>query len=545
MRSKLKRTVMWTLGIHAGKHNSSLCLLENNEIRLFVEEERLSRIKYDSEPIKCMSEVSKFTTNIDNLIVTHCNNLNYITHLLKKNKVNVQTSAVVRNDIHHLSHAASAFYGSGFDEAVCVVFDGRGSELQVSNGLFAAETLSIYKASYPATFTPLFKRLTFDPSRFENFTDATVNYECEVVLTPHADIGAMYQAVANLQGFNNLDCGKTMGLAAYGNPNPKIPPLTVGETEESNLNVFTKDNKINTRLYPELQTDIRNSIQADLASAVQKATQHKALNYIKKAIAESNCKNVVISGGYALNIVSNKYYKDQLPEIKLFVDPLSSDGGLSFGSSKLLYHSSTQDTTKYQHQTLYLGPPRNIEKVQKVNVTAEQVAKLLTKGKTIAIYQGRSEAGARALGNRSIVFNPTLKNGKELINKIKNREWFRPFAGTVLQEHSLEWFDLDFNPFMTLNAQCKKPSDLAAIVHEDGTCRVQTLSRCQNKNFYNLIHAFYELTGVPVLGNTSLNVNGEPIVETLEEAYTALRCTDLDYLYLPETADLISPQDLE
>ena len=530
----------WLLGIHCGKHNSSICLLKDGEVQLFIEEERLSKIKYDSEPIKCIEQIKSISTHIDAVIVTHCSNENFVKHLLKKNGISFK-QFYTHNEIHHIAHAASAFYSSGFTEAVCVVFDGRGSEFALTNGAFGAETTSIYKASYPADFKLLYKKLVVDPQRGTNFTAVnSILRDAEIEITSHIDIGGMYQAVTNHQGFGNLDCGKTMGLAAYGSINKDIPELTVGNKKEANKNLFTNDNKINVYSYPGLVTNDLGQLQKDLAFAVQQETQNKALDYIKKAVKLSNTKNVVISGGFALNIVANKYYKDNLDDINLFVDPLASDGGLAYGAAKLMHDTNEGDLTVRKLNNLYLGPrqkPLTLEIGKET--TVKEVAYLLTKGKTIAIYQGRSEAGARALGNRSILFNPCLPDGKDIINKVKNRESFRPFAGTILKEKITEWFDIEENPFMTTNAVCLKREKIPAIIHVDGTCRIQTITREQNKNYYDLIYNFYKITDVPILGNTSFNVNKQPIIETFEDALDALKTTNIDYLYTPENKRLI------
>jgi carbamoyltransferase len=531
---------MKVLGIHCGKHNSSICLLKDGEVELFVEEERLSKIKYDSEPIKCLEEVGKHIRKVESVVVTHCGNSNFVKHLLSKNQISFDTF-LVYNDIHHIAHAASGFYSSGFEEAICVVFDGRGSEFPLTNQKTGAETVSIFKASYPNNFKLIYKKLIVDPSRGENFQGVSSYIkDSEVEITTHIDIGGMYQAVANHQGFGNLDCGKTMGLSAYGSQNTLIPDLVVGPKKESNRNLFTNDNKVNVHTYPELISEKWDQVQKDLAYAVQNSTQEKALSYIVKGIKMSKSKNVVVSGGYALNIVANKYYKDKLSEINLFVDPLAGDGGLSYGASKLIYYSATKDLKIRKLENIYMGPKRThrIEN-SSTKVDAHTVACLLNKGKTVAIFQGRSEAGARALGNRSILFNPCLTNGKEIINRIKKREKFRPFAGTILKEEAIKWFDIEENPFMTLNAKCFKSEKIPAIVHVDGTCRIQTLERKQNQKYYDLISAFFAITQVPILGNTSLNVDKQPIVETLSEAVETLRTTNIDYLYLPEEEKLL------
>ena len=176
-------------------------------------------------------------------------------------------------------------------------------------------------------------------------------------------------------------------------------------------------------------------------------------------------------------------------------------------------------------------------------MTKDEVAKILEK-EVVAIWQGRSEQGPRALGNRSILFNPRLQDGKDIVNKIKNREWFRPFAGTILHKYTKDYFDmagLDESPFMTYAVDVKKEKikEIPAITHIDNTCRVQTLKKEFNVHYYELIEEFFKLTGTPILLNTSFNLAGDPMVETIEDALDTLNRSELKYIYLPELNTLI------
>jgi len=155
------------------------------------------------------------------------------------------------------------------------------------------------------------------------------------------------------------------------------------------------------------------------------------------------------------------------------------------------------------------------------------------------LFQGRSESGPRALGNRSILFNPSNIHGKEIVNLIKKRKWFRPYAGTVLNEFKKDWFNFynkENTEYMTYAVEVKKEKQnlIPAITHVDGTCRVQTLTEEHNVNFYNLIKNFYKITGIPVLLNTSLNLAGKPLVEDLDDLIEILKETEIKYGYLPE-----------
>lgn len=167
------------------------------------------------------------------------------------------------------------------------------------------------------------------------------------------------------------------------------------------------------------------------------------------------------------------------------------------------------------------------------------VVELLLQQKVGAIFQGSSEIGPRALGNRSIIFDPRNPNGKEIVNIVKKREWYRPFAGTIMLEYVHEYFEmltLKESPWMSfaVKAKPKAYKDIPSIVHVDGTCRIQTVTKEQNKNFYELIEEFYKNTGVPVIFNTSFNLAGEPLVETIEDALNTINNSDISFLYLPE-----------
>lgn len=174
------------------------------------------------------------------------------------------------------------------------------------------------------------------------------------------------------------------------------------------------------------------------------------------------------------------------------------------------------------------------------NISQNQIVKdYILNQKIGAIYQGRSECGPRALGNRSIIFDPRIPNGKDVVNTVKQREAFRPFAATVLEEECHEWFDmigLKSSPFMTFSFKIleDKKGIVPSIVHVDNTCRIQTVNRDQNKNFYDIIKIFFEYTKVPMLLNTSFNLAGDPMVETPDDAIATLYYSKLDYVYFPE-----------
>ena len=227
------------------------------------------------------------------------------------------------------------------------------------------------------------------------------------------------------------------------------------------------------------------------------------------------------------------------------------------GAALILYHELTQNVYYYQEDkdragdNLYLGPAYDFTLQQlksigktyqaevKENVTHNDVVDLITDKNIVAIFQGRSENGPRALGNRSLLYDPTDPKGKDHVNEVKRREYFRPFAGTILEEDVHDWFDLrgmESSPTMMYAVNCQQGVEekIPAIIHVDGTCRIQTVNEKQNKHYYDLIKAFKEKSGCPIVFNTSFNLGGEPLVETLDDALRTLKDSKIEYLYLPE-----------
>jgi carbamoyltransferase len=310
--------------------------------------------------------------------------------------------------------------------------------------------------------------------------------------------------------------------------------------------------------YEEGESDLTKlQNRRDLAFACQKETQQQVLDLILSASKLTGKKKVVLSGGYGLNCVANYFYLERLNEegIELYVEPISNDGGTAIGAALLFYHDLTKSEKRHPRE-IYLGPSYSYsdkqisDLVEKYNGTAvdaddEKIVDLLREKNIVAIFQGRSENGPRALGNRSLLFDPTFVDGKDFVNSVKRREYFRPFAGSILEEYANEWFDLrgmESSPTMMYAVNCKPGIEekIPSVIHVDGTCRIQTVNKDQNFLYYRLINAFKEKTGIPILFNTSFNLGGEPLVETLEDALWTLQESQLEYLYLPEYGKLIS-----
>jgi carbamoyltransferase len=552
-------------------HNGSVALLVDGELVYYLEEERLSRMKYDGNPFRGMLDIMK-DYHVDELVIAGTSSElpslpwtgeDPYTSLVRKFNPNVKSIRLGHE--HHLGHAACAFYNSGFEQAIAIVVDGAGSfhTQQLNDEGFTAkgfETESVFACEYPAKFQPVYK--SYGDNESPRIFTGNMLFDSAVSITK------AYEGVSHYLGFGFIEAGKTMGLAPYGKQDPTIPPLFVNGRgskdifnpvypagsliEQSRYDVLKKENDSNDwHTDPEKLRDI----DKNLAFAIQRDTQDLVLNLIMAAVESTGIKNVVLAGGYGLNCVANYYFQKKLPhDIKLYCEPIAHDGGTTIGVAKLIHYNNTESTEISPQTSIYLGPQYDITKYldniedyefKVSDVTHEDVAKLIADRNIIAMFQGRSEAGPRALGNRSILYDPRDPDGKDVVNQVKGREWFRPFAGSVLSEDADDWFDMagmDESPFMmyAVNVAADKLKDIPAITHVDDTCRVQTVSEEQNPHYYNLIKAFKNITEVPVLFNTSFNLAGDPLVETIDDALITLDRSDIKYLYLPEIGKLIT-----
>jgi len=573
----------WIAGIALG-HNAGVCLLKDGEIIFSVEEERLSKFKHDGGPLLSMMKILDYTDKLDYLIISHLianpqdikeyTVLEYTREplyqgfarrlgLIEQSKPLVEQSPQVINmvDNHHQCHSAIAFYNSGFQTAASVIVDSNGSSNMLTpNGEIYYETESIFDCSYTKGIKTLYKKVHCTKGKSYLLPDnhnADLNETFELEADEGPGIGKVWDAVTEFCGFHVNECGKTMGLSAYGAPNPNLPDLFQNDTANKDLikAFYPYRSELNTNKYNIL--DVLESADQDMAFKVQKETQEQVLKLIIKASEMSNNKNVVLSGGYALNCVSNYYYLDKLKEhdINLYVEPNSSDAGTATGAA-LLYHYRKGDINKRKRiESLYLGPEQKytgydvFQIIDSYNgqvndASYKEIAELIKEGNIVAIFQGRSEIGPRALGNRSILFNPTIKNGKDIVNKVKKREYFRPFAASVMKEYAHDWFDMKGlkespNMMYAVNVKEDKKNLIPAVLHVDDTCRIQTVNKNVNEHYYNLIEEFYKLTGIPLLFNTSLNLAGDPLAETLNDVMEILTDSEMEYCYMPEHATLI------
>jgi len=537
---------MWILAFNT-THDASICLMKDGEVVLHLREERLTHCKHDSEVLYSIDLIKQYTDTIDFCVYSYLYNTklyaNFYIKLLNKMGVKILNVSSAESE-HHPMHACSGFFGSGFNDAVCVIVDGAGSEKP-----YGTENESIYHASIESGIFDL--RCLYK---------STVGYSTELVedkpkyVSPKRKIGiGMVYDAAGIACFGSTQAaGKVMGMSPYGRKNTSIKKFVdenggidkmftfFGPDHSSEMKEVDRIGVKHTSFHAR---DFYSS--ADLCYLTQKYFEEYVFELIEKALSLSHSNNLVLSGGCFLNCVFNYKLLKKLPEcINLYVDPLCDDGGISYGAAKLT--SFNQGIPNKKLDSVYLGQKMYIDRYYDhgEETSVKEVAELISNGNIVAIAQGKSESTQRALGNRSILFDPRNKRGKEIINTVKKRESWRPFAGTVLLEYAKEWFDMDKleeSPFMmyAVDVLPDKKKEIPSITHVDGTCRVQTVTEEQNPSYYKLIDEFYKLTGVPILFNTSFNLAGDTIVETISDALNTLRESKIEYLFLPELNRLV------
>jgi len=436
---------------------------------------------------------------------------------------------------HHMCHLASAYYPSGFDKALILSLDGVG---EMETGMYAYGK------------------------------DGEINIIHDDTKYPDS-LGLLYSAVTYYLGWkHHCDEGIIMGLASYGNPHDTIPNSDqtyyevfseiiqengkYGYTINRDWIVYHKERSkwVSEKFYDLMgpKRDYDDEVtkhHQNIAAALQLRLETVVLKHLKQLREEYDTDKLCIAGGVGLNCSMNGKIEQSGIFDEIFVQPASGDDGTSLGTCYLASKASGFDLKPKKDHNFYLGTvfsEKEIENAvktsgvnyQKPDNLYEATAKILAEGQIIAWYQGRSEFGPRALGNRSILTKPFPDSMRDYINgKVKFREYFRPFAPAVLKEHCSEYFDISQeSPHMLIacHVQPEKKEVIPAVVHTDDTCRVQTVGEDNNYRFRKLLEAFYEETDVPVLLNTSFNVKGQPIVNTPEEAIKCFQSTAIESL---------------
>jgi len=554
---------MLVLGIQKD-HHSSVCLYEDNKLIYYCEEERLTREKKTSNlPIMCINQVvDSFCKKIDVAVITGYDFESlgtcgaYLKHVKLINNVEEQVYSFYKS--HHLLHAAKAFYDSGFENSYVFVVDGRGSSFNLSNGEAAYETSSVYFFENPNNFRCLYKKcftnskinknlnlnLNYEHGKYFNINPLSFDKNTTIEITNENDLGHFYFETSRHFNFFREE-GKLMGLSAYGKENKHLKKILNSKEfwfkkygDKKNLK------QVNIKKYPELKCEKKNNKNLlDLSFLIQEKFENDYFNFIKKHYDEKLSNNLIITGGTGYNVVNNFKLKKKFKN--LFIEPLCGDEGNSIAACQFYLKQINPHIKFNKLENLFIGNKYNYDvkfndnEISSKKIKLNEVIDLLIKGKVVAIYQGNSEGGPRALGNRSLLLDPRIVNGKDIMNKIKKREKFRPFACSILQEKVNEWFDmggLKESPFMmyAVNALNVAKEKIKSVIHVDNTCRVQTVTKNYNSVLYNLLTDFYSKTGVPVLMNTSFNIAGDPLVETPYDAIQTLKKSKLEYIYFSD-----------
>jgi len=559
---------MYTLGISCYYHDSAAAVLKDGKVMAAVEEERFSRIKFDDGFPKlaidwCLKEagisaenidfvafydkpVLKFERLLDNYIgVSPRGFFSFLDVIPKwihkrlwvKDEINNHLKGFKGKIIfpdHHMSHAAHTFFTSPFDEAAILTVDGVGE--------WSTTTFGIGKD-----------------------TDVKLIND---IRWPHS-LGLFYSAFTYFLGFKvNEGEYKLMGLSSYGEPKYYDTILNelidVKNDGSIHLNMkyfaFTYDKYMTNQNFsdifgisPRKHDEKAEQIHYDIGASAQLVLEDILLKMVNHVYNKTRMKNLCLGGGVALNGVANYRILKEGPFENLHIPPSPGDAGSAIGCAQYLYHCHKKNKRIKQKDTerivnnIYVGPEYTNDDIklflEKNKIFYEflereqllkNTANLISEGNIVGWFQGKMEWGPRALGNRSILADPRDAKMKDILNeKIKHRESFRPFAPSILDEHVSEYFDTDItSPYMLLVAKIKKPDKIPAVTHIDGTGRLQSVSKEVNPLYYDLINEFYKLTNVPVIINTSMNVMGEPIVNTLEQAYGMIIKTDMDYIVL-------------
>ena len=582
------------LGISAFYHDSAACILKDGKILAAAQEERFTRKKHDSSyPYNAIKFVLKYANlslnevdqivffekpflKFERLLETYVAfaprgffsfakamplwikeklfQKNLLFNKLKNHDKNYKSDMNIYFSDHHLSHAASAFFPSPFEEAVIITADGVGE--------WATTTVAVGKKE----FLEIKKEIHF----------------------PHS-IGLLYSAFTYYTGFKvNSGEYKLMGLAPYGNPiyKNKVKKLIdikddgtfrMDQTYFNYSTGFKMTSEKFHKLFGQKPRDPNKEritqFHMDIAASIQAVTEEIMIKLAKAARTEYGIKNLCLAGGVALNCVANgKILRSKIFD-RIWIQPAAGDAGGSLGAALALWYlengnkrvSNSDDDMK----GAYLGNEFSQDEIEKeLNLAGanfetldyenliKKTSDLISNDKIIGWFQGRMEFGPRSLGARSILADPRSDKMQRNLNlKVKYRESFRPFAPSVLRDDLTEWFDMNVDsPYMLLVANISqhkkiemsddqkklfgidklniKRSEIPAVTHVDYSARIQTVDYKTNKRYYDLIKEFKKKTSCPILVNTSFNVRGEPIVNTPAESFNCFMGTDLDYLVI-------------
>jgi carbamoyltransferase len=552
------------LGINAVYHESAAALLVDGKLVAAVEEERFNRIKHGKtaefdNPHQMPERAIRFCLNHAGLAADDIDHVAYSfnpkmrntqyrkewwdprleeTFRLRLGQVQGAVEEVLGRPLkqsfhfvpHHMAHAASAYFPSGFDRAAILSLDGMGEVA----GSFLAKAVG------------------------------TRIQPVESIDYPHS-LGFLWEVISSYLGFSHYDASKVMGLAAYGNPEifrrKFQSALRVGKEDYAVSPEFLTANpnlyaKLDAVFGPPRFEDGENAQilprHADIAAALQEATNEAVLALARRLKRQVPFEKLCMAGGVALNCVTNELVRKSGEFSDVFIPSAPHDAGTAIGAAQIVHCAKQKTSPERGMSTPYLGPAFNRREIlaavksagleaRRSKSAGHDAAEMIADGKIVAWFQGRMEFGPRALGNRSLLADPRRPDMRTILNqKVKHREDFRPFAPSVMAEHADEWFELGgaratSHGFM-LFACGVKPAQrdrIPSVVHLDGSARVQLVSRELNPRFHELISCFHAKTGVPLVVNTSFN-DSEPIVCTPTDAIVTFRKSGIDALFMDD-----------
>lgn len=555
---------MYILGVNSVYHESSASILKDGKLIAAVEEERLNRKKHGKElrldnpnelPLRsieyCLKQAGITLKEVSHIGFSINPERRLSTYLIKdmveegnwgseegerffyENTLKVEKQF---RDMgfqgefhfidHHLCHGASSFFPSPFNEATVVVFDGIGE---------TATTLSAYGKGH--------------------------ELKCiEENLYP-SSLGFLWEKMSEYLGFSEYDACKVMGLAAYGDIDDYYIEAMRKILRNEGTGKFIVDGNIMRFRYKQdfskleevfqtarrLPSDPLMDTHKKIARALQKVTEDVILNIVSDAYEKTGCRNLCLAGGVALNCVANRKILDSGLFDNLYIIPAPHDGGTSLGAAYMIWHALLSNTKRDRVEHAYWGPEYTDQEIEAalrknelnyeiVPEIERKVAELIKEGNIVGWFQGAMELGPRALGNRSLLADPRYREMRERLNRVvKNREDFRPFAPSVLEEEATRFFEIPFltnaSDFMLVTYPAKEEVQhlIPAVIHVDGTSRIQIVKKKTNPRYYSLIQHFYRLTGIPMVLNTSFN-DREPIVCSPEDAIHTFLRANIDYL---------------
>lgn len=557
----MKNTPQITLGINCA-HDASACLLVNGKIHTAISEERLSRKKHHTgfpgKAIFYCLEAAKIT-NINSVDCTVMNQYPKTDYEHYVRELNYENELIV-NPSHHLLHAYYAWYASNYNETAVLVADGSGYHY----GEY------VKRNSPHLGGAPKFSEMDEAESVYiiRNGTIDLLNkrwglWQASDPYFRFPSLGHMF-SLASQYIFGSLDswvyAGKTMGLAPYGDPHAL------------NFRIVRKTGKgleIDPNWILQLPKRVKGvpvhevKIYRDIAAKVQNELEDAMLFLVERVYQMTQCPNLCLSGGVALNSVANGRIISEGPFKNIFITPAANDSGIAIGGALYGYyhmnraiHNTVGYVSDFHGRSYQQGEVLSaIEDESRVDYTLEgNVARVaaqdIVDGKIVGWFEGKSEFGPRALGHRSILCDPRHAFMKDLLNrKVKFRESFRPYAASVLLEYASEYFEIkQASPYMLVVASIlpEKQEFIPAVCHVDGTCRIQTIDMNYEGEYRHVIEHFYMMTNVPLILNTSFNICGEPMVESPQHALACFLSSGIDILYIgPYRIQkiVLSPQD--